>query len=104
MKLTIIGGGGFRVPQIYEALASDGDHVRVARTWTKWAYEVQRVEDIPTAVRRALQIARTLKVAEFSEPRLPACEAELRKLAAYSQETKKAPRVCDFPSTVMPSM
>lgn len=29
MKLTIIGGGGFRVPQIYEALASDGDHARV---------------------------------------------------------------------------
>jgi len=29
VKLTIIGGGGFRVPQIYEALASDGDHARV---------------------------------------------------------------------------
>ncbi|MFC4224458.1 family 4 glycosyl hydrolase [Lysinibacter cavernae] len=29
MKLTIIGGGGFRVPQIFEALGADGDHVRV---------------------------------------------------------------------------
>ena len=29
MKLTIIGGGGFRVPQIYEALALEGDHARV---------------------------------------------------------------------------
>lgn len=29
MKLTIIGGGGFRVPQIYEALALDGDQARV---------------------------------------------------------------------------
>lgn len=29
MKLTIIGGGGFRVPQIFEALAAEGDHARV---------------------------------------------------------------------------
>jgi benzoylformate decarboxylase len=35
----------------------DGDLVSVARTWTKWAYEVQRVADIPTATRRAIQIA-----------------------------------------------
>jgi benzoylformate decarboxylase len=37
----------------------DGDLVSVARPWTKWAYEVQRVEDIPTALRRAIQIALT---------------------------------------------
>jgi benzoylformate decarboxylase len=36
-----------------------GDLVSVARPWTKWAYEVQRVEDIPTATRRALQVALT---------------------------------------------
>jgi benzoylformate decarboxylase len=36
-----------------------GDVVRVAAPWTKWSYEVQRIEDIPTAVRRALQIAMT---------------------------------------------
>lgn len=34
-----------------------GDLVRIAQPWTKWAYEVQRVEDIPTATRRALQVA-----------------------------------------------
>lgn len=37
----------------------DGDLVRVARPWTKWACEVQRAADIPTAVRRAIQVART---------------------------------------------
>jgi benzoylformate decarboxylase len=36
-----------------------GDLVGVARPWTKWAYEVERVEDIPTAVRRAIQTALT---------------------------------------------
>lgn len=36
-----------------------GDMVSVVRPWTKWAAEVQRVEDIPTAVRRALQTALT---------------------------------------------
>ena len=35
----------------------DGDLVSVVRPWTKWAYEVQRVSDIPTAVRRAIQTA-----------------------------------------------
>jgi len=37
----------------------DGDLVSVVRPWTKWAYEVQRVEDIPAAVRRAVQTALT---------------------------------------------
>ena len=36
-----------------------GDMVRVARPWTKWAAEVQRVEDLPSAVRRAIQAAVT---------------------------------------------
>jgi benzoylformate decarboxylase len=36
-----------------------GDMVSVARPWTKWAHEVQRVEDIPAATRRALQVALT---------------------------------------------
>jgi benzoylformate decarboxylase len=36
-----------------------GDMVGVVRPWTKWAAEVQRVEDIPTAVRRAIQTALT---------------------------------------------
>jgi benzoylformate decarboxylase len=37
----------------------EGDLVRVARPWTKWAYEVQRVEDVPAAMRRAVQTALT---------------------------------------------
>lgn len=36
-----------------------GDMVRVARPWTKWAAEVQRVEDLPSALRRAIQTAVT---------------------------------------------
>ncbi len=36
-----------------------GDMVSVARPWTKWAVEVQRVEDVPAAVRRAIQTALT---------------------------------------------
>jgi benzoylformate decarboxylase len=35
------------------------DLVGVARPWTKWATEVQRVQDVPTAVRRAVQTALT---------------------------------------------
>ena len=34
-----------------------GDMVSVARPWTKWAVEVQRVEDMPVVMRRALQMA-----------------------------------------------
>ena len=36
-----------------------GDMVAVARPWTKWAAEVARVEDMPSAVRRAVQTAIT---------------------------------------------
>lgn len=36
-----------------------GDLVSVARDWTKWAAEVQRVEDLPTLLRRAIQTALT---------------------------------------------
>jgi benzoylformate decarboxylase len=36
-----------------------GDMVSVVRPWTKWAAEVHRVEDVPTAVRRAIQTALT---------------------------------------------
>jgi benzoylformate decarboxylase len=34
-----------------------GDMVSVVRPWTKWAVEVERVEDLPSAVRRATQLA-----------------------------------------------
>ena len=36
-----------------------GDLVSVTRPWTKWSHEVQRVEDMPAAVRRAVQTALT---------------------------------------------
>src|SRR3990172_8009350 len=36
-----------------------GDMVGIARPWTKWAVEVERVEDLPSAVRRAASIALT---------------------------------------------
>ncbi|MCP4817468.1 MAG: hypothetical protein GY888_33555, partial [Planctomycetaceae bacterium] len=36
-----------------------GDMVSVARPWTKWAVEVSRVEDLPAALRRAVQTALT---------------------------------------------
>ncbi|HEX4000011.1 MAG TPA: thiamine pyrophosphate-binding protein [Pirellulales bacterium] len=34
-----------------------GDMLGVVRPWTKWAVEVERVEDIPSAMRRAMQTA-----------------------------------------------
>ncbi len=36
-----------------------GDMVAVARPWTKWSVEVNRVEDLPVALRRAAQTALT---------------------------------------------
>ncbi|MEO8496836.1 MAG: thiamine pyrophosphate-binding protein, partial [Planctomycetota bacterium] len=36
-----------------------GDMVSVARPWTKWSVEVNRVEDLPVALRRAAQTALT---------------------------------------------
>ena len=36
-----------------------GDMVSVTRPWTKWSVEVQRVEDLPAALRRAAQTALT---------------------------------------------
>ncbi len=36
-----------------------GDMVGVVRPWTKWAAEVERVEDLPAALRRAMQAALT---------------------------------------------
>ncbi len=35
------------------------DLVDVARTWTKWSVEVDRIEDLPAAMRRAVQTALT---------------------------------------------
>jgi benzoylformate decarboxylase len=37
----------------------EGDMVSVTRPWTKWSAEIQRVEDLPAAARRAIQTALT---------------------------------------------
>lgn len=56
--LLITAGQQDRRLQLGEPVL-EGELVNVARPWTKWAYAVQRVQDIPTALRRAIQIART---------------------------------------------
>lgn len=43
----------FQEPILY------GDMVAVAKPWTKWSVEVERIEDLPLALRRAMQIALT---------------------------------------------
>jgi benzoylformate decarboxylase len=37
----------------------EGDMVRVAQPWTKWAFEVQHTEDLPAVLKRAVQTALT---------------------------------------------
>jgi benzoylformate decarboxylase len=44
---------------MFEEPILHGDMVSVVRPWTKWACEVNRVEDLPVAVRRAVQTALT---------------------------------------------
>jgi benzoylformate decarboxylase len=44
---------------VFEEPVLAGDLVGVARPWTKWAADVQRAQDVPTAVRRAVQTALT---------------------------------------------
>ena len=36
-----------------------GDMVRMVESMTKWAYQIERVEDLPNAVRRAIKVATT---------------------------------------------
>jgi benzoylformate decarboxylase len=43
----------------FEEPILSGDMVGVTRPWTKWSVEVQRVEDLPVALRRAAQTALT---------------------------------------------
>ena len=56
--LVVTAGQQDRRLRIEEPVLA-GDLVQVARPWTKWSYEVQRVEDLPVAVRRAVQTALT---------------------------------------------
>jgi benzoylformate decarboxylase len=56
--LLLVAGQQDRRLQLSEPVLA-GDTVAVTRPWTKWSYEVQRVEDVPLAVRRAVQTALT---------------------------------------------
>jgi benzoylformate decarboxylase len=56
--LLILAGQQDRRLRFQEPVLA-GDMVSVTRPWTKWSVEVQRVEDVPTAVRRAVQTALT---------------------------------------------
>jgi benzoylformate decarboxylase len=56
--LLVVAGQQDRRLRISEPVL-EGDMVRVARPWTKWAFEVQRAGDVPTALRRAVQTALT---------------------------------------------
>jgi len=44
---------------VFEEPILSSDMVRVAEPWTKWAVQVQRIGDLPSAMRRAIQIALT---------------------------------------------
>ena len=56
--LLVTAGQQDRRLQFEEPILA-GDTVSVVRPWTKWAAEVSRVEDLPAAVRRAVQTALT---------------------------------------------
>jgi benzoylformate decarboxylase len=44
---------------MFEEPILGGDMVSVARPWTKWSVEVQRIQDLPSAIRRAARVALT---------------------------------------------
>jgi benzoylformate decarboxylase len=56
--LLLLAGNQDRRLRLGEPVLA-GDTVSVARPWTKWSVEVQRVADVPTVVRRAVQTALT---------------------------------------------
>jgi benzoylformate decarboxylase len=56
--LLLVAGQQDRRLLVYEPVLA-GDNVSVAKPWTKWSFEVQRVQDLPTAMRRAIQVALT---------------------------------------------
>jgi benzoylformate decarboxylase len=83
-----------------------GDLVTVARPWTKWAFEVQRPEDVAQATRRAIQTALTaprgpvflalpldLQLADTGTPELaPPCIPNPHMLPPF-EELKRAARL-----------
>jgi len=44
---------------MFEEPILGGDMLSVVQPWTKWAVEVQRIEDLPSALRRATRVAMT---------------------------------------------
>jgi 6-phospho-beta-glucosidase len=65
VKLTIIGGGGFRVPQIYEALASEDSHVPINKLCL---YDVspKRMEKVAAVIDELSQLATKKIEVEYS--------------------------------------
>jgi len=64
-----------------------GEMVEVARPWTKWAAEVRCVEDLPSAVRRAVQTALTPPTG----PVFLSLPLDVQMAAAESHELDLAP-------------
>ena len=71
----------FQEPILY------GDMVSVARPWTKWAVEVERPEDLPAALRRAVQTA----LAPPTGPVFLAIPVDVQMQAAELDLTPAAP-------------
>lgn len=83
-----------------------GQMVDVARPWTKWACEVQRVQDLPTAVGRAVQTALTpptgpvflslpidVQMEEVGQALLPTAESRQARMPAPLLDTRVRPPV-----------
>lgn len=56
--LVLVAGQQDRRLRLGEPVLA-GDMIAVTRPWTKWSHEVQRVDDVPLSVRRAIQTALT---------------------------------------------
>lgn len=67
-----------------------GDVVRVARPWTKWAAEIQRVQDLPRGLYRALNVA----VTPPTGPVLLSLPVDLQM-----EDMELGPTPCHFPDT-----
>ncbi len=69
-----------------------GRMVDVARPWTKWAEEVRRVQDLPSAIRRAVQAA----MAPPTGPVFLALPLDVQMAAAEKGLDLTPPRLPDF--------
>ena len=72
MKLTIVGGGGFRVPDVYRALLADSGSPRITEVWL---YDVgaDRLEAVRTILASA---ARRAQLHGTDAASIPACPSE----------------------------